>query len=297
MALLLLLVLFFTPAVATAEPDTTLSVTVDGATLSVQAVDVPLDEVLAKIGDTIDARIVIETRLADELSRARVDTTLTRVPVLTALRRLLSGRQYAVLSGPNGVDEVRIYVDGKTGYRELTAADPRTRSRPASTPLAESPADDPAEVARLRQTVLGGPDAATRAEALLDLSGIRDGKLFIATLTQVLARERDSKVLEALFEAAAQHEERIPPDALRAFARSDRDGTPRAQAVDLLADQTGDQPATRALLRSLAASDRSPEVREAATTALSILEGPSARPASEVSSDRTRSIEGSPASR
>jgi len=297
MALLLLVALLAVPAVATAQPDTTFSVTADGGTLSVQAVNAPLDEVLGKIGDTIHARVVIETRLAEELSRARVDTTLSRVSVMTALRRLLWGRQYAVLSGPDGVDEVRIYVDGKTGYRELTSADPRTRSRPTSKPLAEWPPDDPAEVARLRQAVLGGPDATTRAQALLELSGIRDAKLFIETLTQVLARERDSKVLEALFEAAAQQEERIPPDALRAFARNDRDGTPRAQAVELLADQAGDQPATRALLRSLAANDPSPEVREAAKTALGILEGPPARPASEVGGDRTRSIEGPPASR
>jgi hypothetical protein len=160
--------------------------------------------------------------------------------------------------GPAGVDEVRIYVDGKTGYRELT------------------PPDDPVEVGRLRQTVLNGPDASARAEALDELSNIRNTELLVDTLAQVLAGERDSKVLQTLFEVAAQQHDRIPSEALRTFVTSDRDGTPRAQAVELLADQAGDDLATRALLRSLATNDVSDEVREAAKTALENMEEPPA---------------------
>jgi len=53
----------------------------------------------------------------------------------------------------------------------------------------------------------------------------------------MLAREHDRTVLRRLFELAAQQHDRIPPAALRGFVTSDRDETPRALAVELLADQ------------------------------------------------------------
>jgi hypothetical protein len=171
------------------------------------------------------------------------------------------------------------------------------KSRPTSIPSAAGPPDDPVEVARLRQTALSGPDASGRAEALDELSSIRDTKLLLDTLAQVLARERDSKVLQTVFEVAAQMPDRIPPEALRAFVTSDRDGTPRAQAVELLTDQAGDDRATRALLHSLAANDVSAEVREAAKTALGNLEGPPPRPASELPNARVRTNPAAPRSR
>ena len=180
------------------------------------------------------------------------------------------------------------FVDGATGYRELTPPDSIARSRPTSIPLAAWPPDDPAEVARLRHAVLNGPDASARAEALVELSNIRDTALLVETLAQVLARERDSRVLRQLLELAAQQHERIPPEALRTFVASGMDGTPRAQAVELLADQAGDDPATRALLRSLATRDGSPEVRNAAATALENLNAPPAPPTSELPRARTR---------
>ena len=299
MVVVLLVLGFLTvSAVATAEPKEALSVTVADGILSLEAVDVPLDQILIKIGEAIHARVVIETVLAADLAKARVDTSFTRLPVIAALRRLLQGRQYVMMFGPAGVDEVRIYVDGTSGYRELTAPGPMKKSRPTSIPMAAGPPDDPVEVARLRQTALSGPDASGRAEALDELSSIRDTKLLADTLAQVLARERDSKVLQTVFEVAAQlQDHRIPPEALRTFVRSDRDGTPRAQAVELLTDQAGDDRATRALLQSLATNDVSAEVREAAKTALGNLEGPPPRPASEIPHARVRTNPAAPGSR
>jgi hypothetical protein len=179
----------------TAEPAETLSVIVADGTLSLEATNAPLDRVLIKIGETIHARIVIETILAEDLAKARVDTSFIRVPVTAALRRLLRGRQYVMLYGPAGVDEIRVYVDGASGYRELTPPDPLTQSRPTSIPLAGWPPDDLAAIARLRQAVLHGPDASARAEALDELSNIRNTRLVVETLAEVLARERDSMVL------------------------------------------------------------------------------------------------------
>jgi hypothetical protein len=277
---LLLLVALTVSATASADPKETLSVIVADGTLSLEAANSSLDRVLIKVGEMIHARVVIETSLADDLARAGVNTSFTRVPVIAALRRLLLGRQYVLVSGPAGLDEVRVYVDGTTGYRELTPPDPVTKSQPGLVPLAAWPPDNPAEIARLRQILFDGRDASARVQALDDLSNIRDTALLVETLSQVLARERDSAVLKRLLELTAQQDERIPPEALRGFVTSNRDGTPRALAVELLADQTGDDPATRAVLRSLATNDLSSEVREAAQTALANLEAPPP-PASE----------------
>lgn len=284
---LLVLGLLTVPATATAQPET-LSVTAADGTLSLEAINSSLDHVLVKVGETIHARVVIETILATELAQTRVDTSFPRMPVTAAVRRLLAGRHYVVLYGPAGVDELRIYADGTTGYRELTASDPLAKSRPTSMPLTAWPPDDPAEVAPLRQAVLDGRDASARVEALDELSNIRDEKLLMETFVQVLARERDGRVLQRLFGLAAQQPASIPSEALRTVVGSDLDGAPRALAVELLADRAGDDPSTRALLRSLAATDASPEVRDAAVTALGILEGPAARSASELPIDRTR---------
>jgi len=281
---LLLLGVLAVPGAVTADPTETLSVIAADGTLSLVAVNSSLDRVLMKIGEAIPARVVIETVLAGELARARVDASFTRVLVSAALRRLLRGRPYLVVYGPAGVAEIRVYARGTTGDRELA---PMTTSDPPSMARADWPPDDAAEVTRLRQTVLNGPDAAARAEALGELSSIRDTSLLVETLAQVLARERDAKVLQHVLEMAAQQHDRIPPAVLRAFATRDLDGAPRAQAVELLADQA-DDPATRALLRSLATSDVSPAVREAAATALGNLEGPPARSASELPAVRTR---------
>lgn len=282
----LLGLLLIAPALATAEPAERLSVTLVDGTVSLEAVNAPLDRVLRKIGEALDTRILIENVLADDLARARVDTSFTRVPPIVALRRVLRGRQYIVMYGASGVDELRIYVDGATGYRELTPSDPITKIRNSAAPVAPKP-DDPAEINRLRKTALDGPDASARIEALEELSNMQDARPLLETLVQTLARERDSRVLLTVFELAAQQQDRIPAETLRTFARSDRDGTVRAQALELLADQTGADPATRALLRSFASNDVSAEVREAARAALEVLEGPPARPA-EIGSPRAR---------
>ena len=272
-AVVLLGVLALVPAARAA--DATLSVSAADRAVSVTAVQRPLDEVLREVGKAIHARIVIESVLAGELARARVDVSLTRVAPTLAFRRLLVGRQYVLMLGPHGVDEVRIYVDGTTGYQELTPPDPLAKRELTAMARADGPPpDDPAEVARLRRAVLDDPDASTRRAALVDLSGVLDPASLIGTLTQMLGRERDSKVLEALFAIAAQQQERLPADALRAFAAGDRDGSARALAVDMLATLSGDDPATRTLLRSLVASDATAAVRETAQTVLESLAHP-----------------------
>ena len=272
-AVVLLGVLALAPAARAS--DATLSVSAADRTVSLTAVQRPLDEVLREVGKALHVRIVIESVLAGELAKARVDVSLRGVSPVLAFRRLLAGRQYVLMLGPHGVDEVRVYVDGTTGYQELTPPDPLAKPELTSIPLADGGLpDDPAAIARLRRMALNDPDATARRAALVDLSGLRDPAPLVETLRQMLARERDSKVLETLFGIAAQQQEHLPADTLRAFAASDRDGAARALAVDMLASLSGEDPATRALLRSLAGSDASAAVRETAQTALENLAHP-----------------------
>src|SRR5512132_189746 len=257
---------------ATAQPRESLTVTVADGHVSLRAVDAPLDRVLIELGEALHARIVIETVVAGEL-RTPVTRSFSGVPPVLAFRRLLVDRNYSVTQGPAGVEEVRIFRKGTTGFRQLTA-DRVGKGQPTSIPLAEPSPADPAELSRLRQVALEAPDASARRDALDELSSLADAALLRDTLTQALARERDGRVLETVFAVAARQEDAVSAETLRSFVSSDRDGTARAQGVDLLAAQAGDDPATRALLRRLVSGDPSSDVREAARSALHDLETP-----------------------
>src|SRR5262249_19523941 len=122
-----------------AESAETLSVSVTDGVVSLDASRVSLDRVLAKIGEAIHARVLIETAVAGDLTNVPVDTSFTGVRVTAALRRLLRGRHYVIVYGEAGVREIRVYAEGSTGYRELT--DAIAKGRPTSLPLPGWPPD------------------------------------------------------------------------------------------------------------------------------------------------------------
>ena len=269
----------------------TLAVTVADDSVSLEAVDVLLTDVLVTIGEKARARVLIESILTGDLGKARISTSFTRLPMNDALRRLLQGRNFVLLYGAAGVDEIRVYVDGKTGFSELNRSKPGgdaaagPKARAAQQKVSPSPApqkapDDAAKVARLRQAALSSPDAAARVEALQELGDIEDAALVTETLVQALGRERDSTVLETLLEVVGQRQDAIPSSALRAFATSDRDGAARVQALEMLVEQAGSDQATRVMLTTLSKNDASPAVREAAAGLLEDLQAPpvAARP-------------------
>jgi hypothetical protein len=272
----LVLATFGAAAIAVGQPAQTLRVSVNGTGVSLEAVDVPLDQVLRKLGEAMRARIIIETVLASDLAKTRVTRSFTDLPAVQAFGRLLVGRNYALMQGPGGVDEVRVFVDGSTGYRDLTsAARSAPRDRRAAVPSrTEEPVDDPAEVARLRQAALNASDPSARREALEELSTMNDTTMLKDTLIHVLARERDGRVLETVLALGAQHDDALPVEALRSFVTSDRDATVRTIALDHLVSRGGNDPLMRNLLSTLAASDASEEMRDAAKNALESLEPP-----------------------
>jgi hypothetical protein len=272
-----LVLLLVVPAIAPGQATEPLTVTVNASGVSLTAVDAPLDQVLARLGQAVKAKIVVETVLAADLARTRVTRSFTDVPPIVAFGRLLAGRNYALIQGPQGVDEVRVFVDGKTGYRDLQA--PARASRRPPRPVIDSRDGDPVDVARLREVALGAPDADERRQALEDLSINSEVGMLRDTLTQALARERDGRVLEAVVEIAAQNPEALPAEALRAFVASDRDPAARSLAVHhLVAHDEGD-PATRNLLRTIATGDPSEDVRAAAESALEMLDAGAGTPA------------------
>jgi len=273
----LVLLMLCVPAAAMGQapgtaPPGTLKVSASGDLVTLEAVDVPLDQVLRKLGEVLRTRIVIETVLGRDLGKTRVTRNFNAIPSDQAFRRLLVGRNYALMQGKDHVDELRVF-DGTTGSRELAPPDRTlarpTRPRPA--PPADAPQDEAAEAARLRQTALSASDASERRQAMEELSSVSDEKLIRDTLLQALARECDTDVLQAVLSLVARQDD-VPADALRNFVASDRDGSTRAIALDHLVAQTPDDPATRTLLRSLASSDANQDVREAASNALESLE-------------------------
>ena len=264
-----------------------LSVTVADDSVSVEAVGVPLADVLAKIGENAHARVLIESILAEDVAKARVSASFTALPMGAALRRLLQGRNFVLVYGSSGVDEIRVYVDGRTGFRALDASQSgrdtvTAKNTKRAPPVAQAPPpDDPVKVARLRETALGDPDVTARVEALEELGNVEDPKPLIDTLVEALGRERDRKVLGTVLDLVEQQKDAVPASALRAFVTSNRDGSARVQALELLVEQAGADQDTRLLLQTLSKSDANPTVREAAQSLLDDLPAPRGVPKSQ----------------
>jgi hypothetical protein len=261
-----------------------LTVEVTQSTLSVNADDVPLAEVLLAIGQRAKARILIESILEDQVGKERVTTSFADLTMDDGLRRILKNRNFILGFGPGGVDEIRVYVDGGTGFRDLTAPPreamgPTGPSRPTGSMrrrgAREAPVEDRARLAQLRQVTLTSTDATARLEALEELSETQDTAYLLDTVVEALGRERDAKVLEGLLDVV-QDRGPISVAPLRALVTSDRDGAARAQALEILADYAGSDPSTRTLLQTLSRSDPSERVRDIAQTLLESLETPPA---------------------
>ena len=261
----LLLLLGSSPGQAVAGA---LTVEVAAGTLSVDAVDVPLGDVLVAIGQRAKARILIESVLEDPVGKERVTASFKKIPMDDGLRRLLKNRNFVLGFGATGVDEIRVYVDGKTGFRDLMAKsrEPAERSRPAKARPDPAP-EDRAKLAQSRHLMLTSPDPTARLEALEALSETEDTAYLLESVTQALGRERDAKVLEELINTVREHGP-IPLAPLRALVTSDRDGSARAQALELLAEYAEGDQGTRALLERLSRSDPSEQVRETASSLL-----------------------------
>jgi hypothetical protein len=255
-----------------------LTVEVAAGTLSVHAVDAPLADVLAAIGQRARARILIESVLEDQVGKERITASFAGLAMDEGLRRLLKHRNFILGFSAAGVDEIRVYIDGRTGFRDLTASK-REPSKIERTPprwqrTAEAPPpEDRAKLARLRHVTLTSRDPTARLEALEELSQTEDTGYLLEAVIEALARERDAKVLEGLVDIVRDRGP-IPAGPLRTLVTSDRDGSARAQALELLVEHAGDDQGTRTLLQTLSRNDPSEHVRDTASTLLDDLQTP-----------------------
>jgi HEAT repeat protein len=119
-------------------------------------------------------------------------------------------------------------------------------------------------------------DPTARLEALEELSETEDTSYLLESVIEALAGERDAKVLEGLVDIVRDRGP-IPAGPLRALVTSDRDGSARAQALELLVEHAGDDQGTRTLLRTLSRNDPSEHVRDTAGMLLDDLQTPRPR--------------------
>jgi hypothetical protein len=271
----LLILLGWSPGQARAGE---LTVEVAAGTLSVHAVDAPLADVLAAIGQRARARILIESVLQDQVGKERITASFAGLAMDEGLRRLLKNQNFILGFGATGVDEIRVYIDGRTGFRDLTArerepaklsATPSRRNREAAAP----PPEDRAKLAELRHVTLTSRDPTARLEALQELGETEDTGYLLESVIEALGRERDAKVLEGLIDIVRDRGP-IPAGPLRTLVTSDRDGAARAQALELLAEHAGGDQSTRTLLQTLSRNDPSEHVRDTARTLLDDLQAP-----------------------
>jgi hypothetical protein len=270
-----------------------LTVEVAEGTLSVTAQSAPLSEVLLAIGEQARARVRIESVLAASLGTQRVTGAFTRVPMEEGLRRLLRGRNFLLGYGPDGVDEIRVFVDGTSGFSDLVAA-PSAAAPASKAALIEAqrraeaeaerpyqrPPDDPVRLAQWRKTAMTSDDPDARVAALEELQQIRDHRFLVATLTEVMTRERDPDVVNRLLDVAEDHV-LLMGASLRTFAASDHTVASRVRVLEMLGEHDGADPRTRTLLRALSTHDGSARVRETAQQVLRDLESPPAPPTPE----------------
>lgn len=257
--------------VAPAHAEASLLVTLDRDRVSITADGQPLREVLDRLATVARVQLVLDPPLEARLAPESVTLALEGVPVEEALRHLLRGHGVVLIFASDGT---------LAGAHAFATADGPSRTSPTPTPAsvrspargsaaAGPPAAEEADrdrLARLAGVTASHPDPDRRIEALENLAESGNEALVRETAVQVLARDRDTRVLESTLDILGTLD--APPlDAIASFAAGSRDPVLRTQAIDILGDHREDDPRVTAWLRQLA-SDPDEGVRDAARAQL-----------------------------
>jgi hypothetical protein len=254
------------------------SATMREGRVTLSARDASLRAILTEFGRASGIEIHLEPSPAAEES-----TTIAfdRMEPEDGVRRLLRARNFILVYSGSSLSEVRAYSEGRPDVRPIPAAKgppSRAPSRPpasrAARPPAGTEADSPSEDARreavrLRAQALGHPDPDERAAGLAELAAGDDEQLALRTATNALETERVPDVLQRALSVFADVET-APIEPLLSFINANRvrDASVRIQALELLTERGQGDPRVRALLSTLASSERDSEVRESAKSLL-----------------------------
>ena len=271
----LALVALFSWTVALADDSVRRSTTGDSTRVSVVADNASVRSVLQEVAEAAGIRLVLETALEERVAEESVSMTLTGLRPEEALRRLVPDGNLLLLYSEEGhLVAAHMYLAGHAPPASRAAsprsAKPVTAASRAPTPdgaTTHSPGVDTRLVDRLRREAVTHPEAARRAAALEELTGLGDEALVRATAIEMLARERDPKALEATLDVVSTLHS-VPLEQIAQFVAAARQPALRIQALDILGDRVREDSQVRAWLHSLSTSDGDDDVRSAARMAL-----------------------------
>jgi hypothetical protein len=248
-----------------------LSVTVKGGQLSVDADGVPLTKVLHEIARQARITVYFEKGGKPQSSDPEVRTKFDAMPLEDGLRRLLRDRNFVLVQSAAGLAEVWVYDrEGTQEFARLgrnQRAAERAARRPVDGERRPRAEPEPVNSAELLQQIRAGGDPEERAEALEELAATADDAIVRDTAVEVLERESHQRLLDAALESLAGLET-VPVDPLLAFLGRQRPAELRSRAIELLGEHGGRDPRVRQLLQGLARTERDEEVRDAARSAL-----------------------------
>jgi hypothetical protein len=227
--------------------------------LSLEARAASLPEILDAIADRTDLRVQLDRPAEALLDSAPITITLRDVPVEEALRRLLRGRDFVLVSGSGRPAEARLY-----SHREASPA-----ASPAASPGSAPPGEaiDRTNVAALRRQALDDPNPRVRARALEGLAANADHQAARDAVLAVLERESNAGLLQRALDIVGG-DATIPLEPLVKLALANPSPEVRVKALTQLAGHVARDPRARTTLEAAAAEDATPSVRDAARALL-----------------------------
>ena len=252
--ILFILLVGWAPVQAEEAPHLTL--TLQAARLSVTARAVPLQQILAEFSRLSGIQIHLEAALETQVAQEPTTAIFEALTIEEGLRRLLQNNNFIFVYSPVGLAEVRVYSEGKGGFRR---------------PLPGGGENDPVHLSWLRGEALNNPDPAERSMAIEKLAGSGDQKLALETALGVLERERSPEVLKSALDLLLDQES-VPLEPLLTLAASDREPATRLQALTLLSKHGARDTRVSEFLRTLAKSDTNEVVQKTAESLMQDLE-------------------------
>ena len=233
----------------TAEESRRLKVTAVKEQLTVEAIDVPLGELLMEVGRVAGITVALDNALPLEEAARPVSVTFENVTADEAFRRLL-----------RGYHAVYRYTAMNPGLTSLTVYGPVVPARSGfSVPARER-----------EQTATAAPNAEQQSEALRRLADRNDPAARDAAV-DILARATQPELIEDALDVL-DNLDSVPAEPLLAFAGGQRPAALRGQALRVLVRHWPKDPRVAALVR---ASTRDPDagVSELARALLELVSG------------------------
>jgi len=236
-----------------------ITLTVADGRVSLDAQDVTLKAILDEIGERTGVRVQFDESGEGQLEAELVTISLRDTPVEEALRQLLRGRDFVIVSSAGRPPEAHVY--GRSG----AAAEPPPAASVSSTPSARPP--DASGLARLRSEALESPDPAARGRALEGLAASGNWEWTREAAVAMLERESNSGLLQRALDLVAA-DRTIPVEPLVKLALTNPAPEVRVKALTQLGARAVAEPRAREALQASAADDPVPNVRDAARALL-----------------------------